>query len=163
MKKYQVLYDIKSLETLIVRTFVNDMMVKNEKLKNFLTPTQVHIIEYIVDTKDDVYQKDLENVLNLRRATVSGVLQTMEKNQLIKRVPSNSDARVKKVILNPKTKELFLKHKHKMDETEKVVTKNIPESDLETFSHVLDMMKHNINEYLLSQSELVAFKKGDNN
>ena len=162
MKKYHVLYDIKSLETLIVRTFVNDMMVKNEKLKSFPTPTQVHIIEYIVDAKGDVYQKDLENVLNLRRATVSGVLQTMEKNNLIKRVPSNIDARVKKVILNSKTKELFLKHKYKMEETEKVVTKNIVESDLEIFSRVLDMMKQNINEYLLSQSELVAFKKGDN-
>ena len=38
------------------------------------------IIEYILDTDNkEVNQNELENVLKLRRATVSGVLQTMEK------------------------------------------------------------------------------------
>lgn len=162
MKKYRVLYDIKSLETLIVRTFISDGMVKKEKIKNFPTPTQMHIIEYILDAKGDVYQKDLENVLNLRRATVSGVLQTMEKNNLIKRVFSDADARVKKVVLNPETQQLFLQHKYKMEETERLVIKNISEDELKTFSHVLEMMKHNINNYLSSQNELDVVKKGDN-
>ena len=163
MKKYNVLYDIKSLETLFVRTFISEMMVKNEEFKNFPTPTQMRIIEYIVDAEGDVYQKNLENVLNLRRATVSGVLQTMEKNNLIKRVSSDKDARVKKVILNPETQRLFLKHKNKMEEIEKLVIKDISEENLKIFSSVLKMMKHNINEYLLSQNESIAFKKGDNN
>lgn len=163
MKKYKVLYDIKSLETLIIRTFISDMMVTTEKIKNFPTPTQMQIIEYIVDAQDDVYQKDLENILNLRRATVSGVLQTMEKNHLIKRVSSDKDARVKKVILNPETQTLFLKHKNKMEETEQLVIKNISESDLKTFSYVVEMMKYNINEYLFSQNGSIAFEKGDNN
>lgn len=160
MKKYRVLYDIKSLETLIVRTFINDVVPQCEKVKNFPTPTQMQIIEYIVDAKTDVYQKDLENVLNLRRATVSGVLQTMEKNCLIERVSSENDARVKKIILNPKTKALFLERKNQLEGLETLITKNIPGSSLEVFSNVLDMMKKNIHDYL-NQNTIVALKKGD--
>ena len=89
MKSYRVLYDIKSLEALLVRTFIGDMIVQNEESKNFPTPTQMQIIEYIMNVdSEDLYQRDLENVLNLRRATVSGVLQTMEKNSLIERISS---------------------------------------------------------------------------
>lgn len=160
MKKYRVLYDIKSLETLLVRTFISDMLVQKEKSKSFPTPTQMQIIEYIVDAKTDVYQKDLERVLNLRRATVSGVLHTMEKNHLLERVSSDSDARVKKIILNPKTRNLFLEHKNKLEEIENLVTKDISESNLEVFSNVLSSMKRNIYEYL-NQDTIVTLRKGD--
>lgn len=161
MENYRVLYDIKSLESLILRTFICDMTVQKEKREFFPTPTQVQIIEYIVNAKTDVYQKDLENILNLRRATVSGVLQTMEKNNLIKRISSNIDARAKKILLNDKAKELFLERKNKLEEIEMVVTKDISVSDLEIFSNVLKNMKNNINDYLLNQNDLVALKRGD--
>lgn len=161
MQKYKVLYDIKLLENLIVRTFVNDMMLQTEKNKIFPTPTQMQIIEYIMEAKEEVYQKDLENVLNLRRATVSGVLQTMEKNDLIKRISSDKDARVKKIILNDSTKKLFLEHKNKLEEIEKLIIENIKEDDLNIFSTVLRTMKDNINKYLFNQDASIALKKGD--
>lgn len=154
MKKYKVLYDIKTLETLLIRTFTNDMILQCEKTKNFPTPTQLQIIEYILNAKTDVYQKDLESILNLRRATVSGVLQTMEKNGLIKRDASDNDARVKRIILNLKTKELFLKHKNKIEELEQLAIQNISAADLEVFSSVLETMKQNINN-------MITLKRGD--
>lgn len=162
MKSYRVLYDIKSLEALLVRTFIGDMIVQNEESKNFPTPTQMQIIEYIMNVdSEDVYQRDLENVLNLRRATVSGVLQTMEKNSLIERISSEKDARVKKVILKPQTRALFLEHKNKLEELEALVTKDISISDLENFSNVLKHMKMNVNDYLLSRHESIALRKED--
>ena len=43
------------------------------------SPTQMRIIDYIIQNEDKpIYQKDLESIFNLRRATISEVLITME-------------------------------------------------------------------------------------
>lgn len=141
-----MLYQIKSLEKLILRNFIDDIE-KIEQLPTHPTPTQMQIIEYIIDHNDEcVYQKDLEEILNLRRATVSGVLQTMEKNGLIERSFHDEDARVKRIILNDKAKNIFSKNKKRMEELEKVIIKGIPNDKLIVFSEVLGMMKTNLKD-----------------
>lgn len=152
MDKSSVLYQIKSLENLIARNFINNdkELCKREievKKVTIPTSTQMQIIEYILKNIDkEVYQKDLEEILNLRRATVSGVLQTMEKNGLIERVTDDIDTRTKKIILNEKAKELFIKGQTKIKEIEKIAIKGIPEEELEIFSNVISKMKNNISE-----------------
>lgn len=149
MKKNNLLYQIKSLEKMIVRNLLGDNEIeKREEQANVMqlpTPTQMQIIEYILNhTSEDIYQRDLEDILNLRRATVSGVLHTMEKNNLIRRVTDNEDTRIKKILLNNKAKEIFLQNQKKMDKTEQTITQNIPKEDLEVFSRVIQMMKNNM-------------------
>ena len=79
MNKEKVLYQIKTLDKLILRNYICDNKDKNSDY--FVTPTQIQVIEYMIEHDDEeVYQKDLEKALDLRRATLSGVLQTMEKN-----------------------------------------------------------------------------------
>ena len=140
-----VLFKIKELDKKIVRT-----MLKENSDINIppLTSTQIQILKYMIEHQNEnVYQKDLENVLNLRRATVSGVLQTMEKNNLIKREIYENDVRVKKIILNEKTKSIFLKNKQKIDEIEKNIIKNISKKDLDKFTQIIDKLITNLNEY----------------
>lgn len=141
MNTNRVLYQIKTLENMILRNLISD----NEELSLILTPTQMLIVEYILThEEEDIYQKDLEDVLNLRRATVSGVLQTMEKNGLLERISHLEDARIKKIILNENAKNIFLKSKQKMEKIEKIVIKNISSEELIIFSKVIDMMKQNL-------------------
>ena len=143
MNRNKVLFEIKSLEKILVRYMFNDF-----NINSIPSPTQMQIMNYMFENNlDYVYQKDLENVLNLRRATVSGVLQTMEKNGLLKRVIDSDDTRVKKVILNPETKKKFAQRKEKLLILENLITKNISNSELETFYIVIDKMKNNIKEY----------------
>ena len=140
-----VLFKIKELDKKIIRT-----MLKENSDINIppLTSTQIQILKYMIEHQnEDIYQKDLENILNLRRATVSGVLQTMEKNNLIKREIYENDIRVKKIILNEKTKNIFQKNKQKIDEIEKNITKNISKKDLNDFIKVIDKLITNLNEY----------------
>ena len=140
-----VLFKIKELDKKIVRTILKENSDINISP---LTSTQIQILKYMIEHQnEDVYQKDLENVLNLRRATVSGVLQTMEKNNLIKREIYENDVRVKKIILNEKTKSIFLKNKQKIDEIEKNIIKNISKKDLNDFIKVIDKLITNLNEY----------------
>ena len=90
--------------------------------------------------------KDLENVLKLRRATVSGVLQTMEKNGFIERVIDKNDTRVKKIILNKKTSKIFYERSEKIKTMENNIKKGISQEELETFFRVILKMQHNIQE-----------------
>ena len=63
-----------------------------------ITGKQGTILLYIYDEsqKKDVYAKDIEVAFNMRRASVTVILQLMEKNGLIKREENLDDGRLKK-------------------------------------------------------------------
>lgn len=146
MKEFKLLYKIKSLEKLIARIVIGSLP---DVKKVQITPTQMQIIAYILENSNkDIYQKDLEEVLGLRRATVSGVLYTMEKNHLIKRSTSMNDARVKKIVLNDEAKVMFLKGEEKIKKLEELMIRDLSEVELEMFSKIIDKMKDNINKYI---------------
>lgn len=145
----KVFYEIKSLEKLIVRYFFSEIDEKLaiEKIIPTFTLTQLEIIKYVKEHRDqEIYQKNLETILNLRRATVSGVLQTMEKNGLLERVTHTEDARAKKIILNQKAEEVFAIGEKKMKELEHILTKGLSSEDIITFSKILTQMKTNLKE-----------------
>lgn len=84
-----VLYQIKSFENEIMRkSFERGEIHKYRPISS----VQMRIIDYLFKhLNQDVYQKDLESFLNIRKSTLSGILDTMEKNQIIKRVGSVGD------------------------------------------------------------------------
>lgn len=146
MEEYQILYQIKKLEKLVIRNVSGNCMEIKKETK-IPTLTQMEIIDYIIRNEEQgVFQRDLEQVLKLRRATVSGVLQTMEKNNLIIRVQSNEDSRAKKIILNEDTRKIFLKNREKMEELEKTIVRGISDSELKNFVKTLEKMKRNLAE-----------------
>lgn len=146
MNNSSILVQIKSLEQIIMRDFfikiINDEKIK---MKNFPSPTQMQIVDYILQNKGNpVFQKDLEKVVNLRRATISEVLKTMEKNNLIERCISSTDSRTKEIKLSKETKKIFEIKKKKILELEEIIKKDISDSELQTFSNVISKMKENI-------------------
>lgn len=155
----RVLYQIKTLDKLIFRALMGDVgfdekRIEEIKKNKVITPTQMYIISYILKSPEgEVEQKDLEKVLNLRRATVSGVLHTMEKNDLIVRITNELDTRKKKIRLNPKAEEIFGENRKNFEKLEKIVRKDIEEEDLEVFFRVVEKMKQNIksNENILKK------------
>ena len=71
----------------------------------------------------------------------------METNGLITRVVDEKDTRTKKIILDEKTKEIFLKNKEKFDKLEKYARKGITKEELDTFFAVIEKINNNIKEY----------------
>ena len=144
-----ILFQVKDLEKVILRKLSPDELEKKEisDIEKRPTPTQMQIVGYILDNIDkEVYQKDLEDSLNLRRATVSDVLQRMEKNGVIKREIDLNDTRTKKILLTDKSNEFFEAGRNRMKDLENIATKNIPDEDLQTFSNVIDKMIENMNK-----------------
>ena len=89
-------------------------------------------------------RQDLEKAIKLRRATISGVLKTMEKKNLITRVISSKDARVKKIILSDKTKKMYLESKTKLEALEELITSNISDNEINIFLEVMNKMQENL-------------------
>lgn len=145
MKKNSILHEIKTLNMQIIKKISKENGVEERRGKRLPSPTQMQILGYIFEHKnEEIYQKDLENIFNLSRTTVSGVLRTMEKNKLIDRVTDTVDTRTKKIILNKKAKEIFESHNEYLTNLEKKMMSNISESELATFYTVIEKMKNNL-------------------
>ncbi len=146
-----ILLEIKVLDKLLGRFFFKPGTM--DEMAS-ITQSQMQILDYIVECgKNEIYQKDLEEAVDLRRATVSGILQTMEKNQLITRVIDDTDTRTKKIILTKESEKRIAKNKEKVATLQKITTEGISDEDLETFRIVLRKMTQNVQEF---------YKKGMN-
>ena len=141
----KLLYNLHLLNKLIAREFIcnnKDLFCGDPSV------TQMIIMNYILNHQnEDIYQKDLEEALHLRRATVSGVLQTMEKHELIERVLCDNDVRCKKIILKEKAKKMFDVKKMEFFKLEEVIKKGLSDEEIEIFCHIIESMQNNINEY----------------
>lgn len=143
MKEDKVIFQCKSLVKQIERYLATSFQTLQELMPN-PTISQLRVIGYILSNPNVTYQKDLENALNIRRATVSGILHTMEKNKLIIRESVDDDGRVKKIILTASATKVFKAHIQQLNELEKLLLKNISSEDLNTFYKVLKQMKDNL-------------------
>lgn len=135
-----ILFEIKKLNQSIYQ-----ILMKGKNLKQNPSPTQMRIVRYMMKHKnEEIYQKDLENYLNISRSTISDVLNTMEKNNLIKRTSDTGDARTKKVYLTDTAILLNKKAKQEIDDLTKKISKNISGKDMKTFQKVIKQMRDNL-------------------
>lgn len=125
-----------------------NIVIGRKMLVDRFGASQMIIMNYILHHREGVYQKDLENILNLRRATVSGVLKTMEKHNLIERVICEDDVRCKKIVLKSDAINMFEEKKKEFLKLEEVVKKGLSKEEIDEFNHIIDSMRNNLIAYL---------------
>lgn len=144
MEDKNIFNSIKELEKGIVRKIMSE--TSHDEMFSKPSIAQMQIIKYILKhVGKTIYQRDLEEVFNLRRATISGILKTMEKNNVIIRVCDPNDARGKIVILSDDAKKFFKEKETLFKKLETVLKKDISKEELETFYKVILKMRDNIN------------------
>jgi len=81
---------------------------KNNDIKEFgITHTQFHVIMFITFNEDKkIFQKDIEQELDVTAATASGIIARLEANGFIRRTPLETDSRYKYLTLLPKSYEV---------------------------------------------------------
>ena len=145
MEKNRIAYEIITLDHNIRRFLINEG--KCTPIKNMPSQVQMRIVHYLIQNKDtDIYQRDLEKVLNLRRSTISGILKTMEKHNIIIRTDSKIDARSKKIELSSTSLKFYNESRKVFEKVNTMLTKDIDTDDLEIFFKVAKKMKENLNE-----------------
>lgn len=140
-KERSIAFEIKVIDNMISRQIIP----LNKECLFHISPIQARLMAYIFQHKEkEIYQKDLEELFNMRRSTISGILKTMEKNNLIKRIDSPKDARIKQIILTDHSKKIGSTMKKQRITYEKRLEKNISKEDLKIFYKVIDQIKENI-------------------
>lgn len=109
-----------------------------------LTMMQKWVLGYLVHHTDhDIYQKELEDNLNIGKSTLSEILRTMEKDGLVERV---SSGRCKKIVMTEKSAQIDKIITRQIEETEEKLKKGISEEDVEQFICTIRKMIENMKE-----------------
>jgi DNA-binding MarR family transcriptional regulator len=137
----EIAKEVKSLANLLKRRL--DTSISRVSTDN-ITSVQVLILGFINESEHDVYQKDIEKQFDIRRSTVTNILHGLEKQELIIRESVNNDARLKKIILTSKSKDILNNLNDEVIKTQQLLIKDIPENDLETYFKVIKKMKENL-------------------
>ena len=92
----------------------------------------------------EIYQKDIEEELNIRSASVSTLLKKMEAQDFIRREKVSYDDRLKRILPTSHTVEMKEQVERHITLLEKRLTAGIGEEELRVFYDVLKKMQENM-------------------
>ena len=104
-ERYYINTELRILSRNINKYFIN---YGNRKKIDKMTGSGAWIIAYIAENiHRDIFQRDLEKEFDITRSTASKNVDLLVKNGFIEREPVDYDARLKKLVLTEKSKEIF--------------------------------------------------------
>lgn len=122
-------------------------MIDNKVAEYGLTSVQSRVLHFIAVREEEnipLYQKDLEGMFDVRRSTVTSVIQLLEKNGYIKRESVETDARLKQLKLTDYGKETSeIVHKIIVAEEQRIF-KCVTEEEEKTFFEVIEKISEAI-------------------
>lgn len=105
------------------------------------------IIAYLCRNADrDIFQRDLERELSLAKSTITCILKPMEQKGYIERVSVASDARLKKLVVTDKGREMHHICYDNMMQIEQILRSGLTEEELQTFFTIMGKMKDNVEQ-----------------
>lgn len=121
------------------------MEVKRMENEGDITGMQRWAMGYLKEhLNENIYQKDIEREFKVSRATASNMLQVMERKGLIKRETVSHDARLKKISLTPKAKNMAQKAEEDVQEMEKQILAGFDEEQIAQLKSYLSQILENI-------------------
>ncbi len=141
--KYAIGHEIKIISNLIKRRIGNSRVISDI---DKMTGTHGWIIGYLYHNSDkgDIFQRDLEEEFSIRRSTATGILQLMEKNDLIIREQVDYDARLKKLVLTPKAIAIHESLINEFDKIEAELTSGLTDEEKVSILSTINKMKKNL-------------------
>ena len=124
---------------------ISEYIGSNNHPRNMFNMTQFNILLYLNNhISENVCQKDLEIETNLKKASITGSLDSLVAKGFVKRVQAPDDKRKNYIVLTQKSLNLKSMFLDKIKEINDVMMKDISDQDLETFFNVIDKVKENI-------------------
>ena len=126
-----------------VKRLMNRHLTENDGYG--LTGMQFAIVSYIAkeSATRDVFQKDLEQKFDIRKSTVTGMLNTMERDGLLLRETVPYDARLRKMMLTDKSLHAKRNTEQVIDSVESQLSKGLTEEEITTFLNILEKISKN--------------------
>lgn len=101
----------------------------------------LHVIQRAEIDGGHINQKELEVIFNVQKSSMSELLRSMEEKNLIVRIPSKTDNRIKNVSLTEKGKRLSYLSYNDLANLERQCTTLITNDELEITKSTLNKMK----------------------
>lgn len=118
-----------------------------------------YLLRYLYENQErDVFQRDIEKAFSISRSSVTVTLQLMEKNGLIRRESVAQDARLKRIVLTQKARDLHRQIEADILAFESNLARGISEEEQEVFLRVAKKMQENLREDLAKQG--ISISKG---
>lgn len=158
-EKRAIVFRLKSASNQISRCL--EFKMKDEKS----TSNHGYIIGFILQRELDekvTYQKDIEEKFDIRRSTATGIINLMEKNDLIKRMPDEKDSRLKRLVPTKKAIEIHKSIEKKLIEFDEDLQNGITREELNSFFNILAKIKANAEkscEKIMSNEERRKYDK----
>ena len=120
----------------------------DQVISDDLTIMQKHILKFILleTMHRDLYQKDIEEEFQIRKSTVTGYVQLMEKNGYLIRECDKDDARKKRLVPTAKAEALRVEILEDIKRNEKRMVKGISEEEVTICKQVLYHVFQNLIE-----------------
>lgn len=142
MEEKRIGIEIRILANLIARG-LNELSFGDEC--QGLTGPQGLVLGYLYSHQEqDVFQKDIEAMFNIRRSTATGLLQCLEGNGLVKRVNVDYDARLKKIILTPKAHSYKEALEAQIQKLEARLVKGLEPEEIDELFRIISKVKKNL-------------------
>lgn len=111
-----------------------------------VTGVQSMLIGYIYkkSKQGEVFAKDIEEEFDMRKATVTGIIQLMESNGLIIRKAKQGDCRLKSIVLTSRALQIEKIAKKQINITEKEIVKEMTKEEQEIFLKLLKKASYNL-------------------
>lgn len=126
---------------------LNDYVSNGNDLLSYFNMTQLKIINYILlHENENVCQKDLELETNLKKASITGCLDSLAERDLIKRVQADDDKRKNYIRLTDKAIAYKNEFYQREVDLNNWIEENINKEDLDTFFKVIKKIRNNIDK-----------------
>lgn len=113
--------------------------------KKILNTTQIHIVGYLLKNHDrDVCQKELEEEIHLKKASITGSIDSLEEKGLVERVISKEDKRKKFIKLTHIVLDKKSVFEKRVQEIDKKIIAGFTEEELAQFENMVERMKKNL-------------------
>ena len=114
-----------------------------------ITGVQSHVMHYILVKCADgpVFQRDVERAFSLSRSTATGILQLMEKNELLTRESVPWDARLKSLVPTEKGAQVDAAVKKGIQEMEAELIEGISPGQRQVFLEVAAKISENLDRH----------------
>ena len=103
-----------------------------------ITAIQSRVIYYILVhcQQGPVFQRDIEQVFGMSRSTATGILQQLEKKDIIRRESVSTDARLKSLVPTERAAELDARVRACRRQTDEVLTRGVWEGQGQLFKEM---------------------------
>ena len=127
--------------------FISDVLQSNNLP---ITKQQWLLLKILDQQNTGIVKNDLAFITNRNKASLTRLINVMEKNHLVVRIPSESDSRKKIIHLTTQGKHLYQETRPILLKSIEKIQENIPQTELETFIETLKKIQNNLSTSCLT-------------